>query len=77
MPASRDGNANNIAIIVKMKNHVNIGTFDQVMPGALIQATVIRKLTLPIVIDTISMMRPAKASVGPGPGLNVEEERGA
>src|SRR5437867_6755213 len=75
--ASIDGKAKSIARIVKMKNHVNIGTLDQVMPGALIHATVMRKLTLPTVMDTISMIRPAKASVGPGPGLKVEDERGA
>src|SRR5438132_14197111 len=75
--ASSDGKAKSIARIVNMKNQVNIGTFDHVMPGALIHATVMRKLTLPTVLETISMIRPAKASVGPGPGLKVEEESGA
>ncbi len=68
-PASRDGNEKSICRIVKRTNHVNMGIFLQVIPGARMYTMVSRMLTLPIVIETTSMISPRKASVGPGPGV--------
>jgi len=62
--------------MVKIMNQLNIGILRQVIPGPRCTAAVNRMLTLPTVIEVASMMRPAKASVGPGPGLKPDEESG-
>src|SRR5580693_1086028 len=78
MSAARsDGNEKSIAIIVKSMNQLNMGILRQVMPGPRWTATVSRMFTLPTVMEVASMMRPANASVGPGPGLNPDDESGA
>ena len=40
-------------------------------------ATVSTMLMLPMVIEVASMIRPTKASVGPGPGVNCDPDSGA
>src|SRR5438477_4040889 len=75
--ARSEGKEKSIAIIVNSMNQLNIGILRHVMPGPRCTATVRRMLTLPTVMEVASMIKPAKASVGPGPGLKPDEERGA
>ena len=65
-----------MAMIVKSMNQLNMGILRHVIPGPRWTATVSRMLTLPTVIEVASMMRPAKARVGPAPGLNVDDDSG-
>src|SRR5882762_9271032 len=74
--ARSEGKEKSIAIMVKIMNQLNIGILRQVIPGPRCTAAVNRMLTLPTVIEVASMMRPAKASGGPGPGLKPDEESG-
>src|SRR5213594_577592 len=75
-PAKSEGKAQRNWSIVKKVNHVNIGIFSQVTPGARYQRIVTRMFTVPIVTDATSVSIPAAPSVSPAPGLNCREVRG-
>src|SRR5579875_2181011 len=77
MAPNRAGNARSICITVMSMNQVNMGSFAQVTSGALSQTIVTRKLTVLMVTEDMSMSAPIRPSVGPGPGINRLELRGA
>src|SRR5215467_11438627 len=65
--AIRVGKAKSMAMMVKSMNHVNMGSFDRVIPGALSQIIETMKLILPRVTDAARRTIPRYASVVPDP----------
>ncbi len=77
MAPNRAGNARSICITVMSINQLNMGSLAQVISGALSQTMVTRKLTVLMVTEAMSISAPIRPRVGPGPGINWLELRGA
>lgn len=77
VPEKIDGTEKRSINCVTRVNNVKVGTFIQVIPGALIERIVAMRFTLPIVRDPQSISRPNAINVSPPPGRNSLELSGA